>query len=343
MEKLTDSLRPRKFSEMVGSEVTVKTFKKYSKDFSFPNTVIFEGATGTGKTSLSGIIASLINCESPIKSRDGSHNPCGKCESCEDIISERYALDVIMKDGSDLLKDGVQALEAEAERGATYAKNKIFIIEEVQQINSKSAIGKLLKIVEKPRKNVYFILLTMDAKALLSAVKNSSLEDRLQVYKFKAQKPKVLSDYLMKQLEILDPKEEIYPDSFIDVITAISHNCNGSIRGAVQKFQRCLDSEIYTEDQLIEELEIVTEEKLESFITKLLEGSATALYELSKGDSISDIFNKMFYLMVDWKKSYLTNSYYNGDYEAKTKFFASNKNFNSLLDTFVEINRENTG
>ncbi len=310
--------RPRKYSQIVGNKATLKAFKKYTKDNTFPQVVMLSGVSGAGKSCLGYLEAMSLVCESPVV-ENGCKEPCGKCSSCQDIISERFSMDVVYKDASTMGKDEVIALENEVSRGASYGLNKVVIIEEAQQLASKAAKGALLKLLEKPRKNVFFILLTMD-----DTVFDKAIKDRCSIFKFKKHEPKVISDYIMTLLEEEDPDESL-PDSIIDVIGAIAYSADGSIRKALQDFQRCLDSEIYTEEELVEELEIVTESKLENLIGGLLSGDVKSLFEISKKDNLPTLFNRVWNLLIEWKRDKLMGIYYSEDHRKKVEHFTKFK------------------
>ena len=330
--------RPRSLNDVIGHKTIIDTFKEYSKEGkSFPQIMMMTGTTGLGKTTTAQIVAQILTCEKPITLRGGIKSPCNECSSCKDVISERFSMDVVYKDCSGMGKSDVLALEQELSMGASYGTNKVILLEEAQELVSKGSKGALLKLLEKPRANTYIIIMTMNPEVFPSAV-----ADRCQVYRFKKFKSKEISDYLMTLLEELDPNETLFPDTFIDVITAIADNSDGSMRKALQDFQRAIDSKIYTEDLLIEELEITTEAKLETFIKELLEGKSTALFELSKSDTLSNIFNKLFGMLVTYKKDYSTNSYFSEEQRLKVEFFVSNKNFNLLLDTLLDIYKDNS-
>lgn len=337
---MTLDKRPRTLDDVVGHDKIVKTMKEYSKDDRcYPQVMLFEGSSGIGKTSLAQITAQTLACESPVVDSEGVKTPCCTCNACQDIIHERFGMDVVYKDCSGMGKQDILALEDELNMGASYGVNKVILLEEAQQLSTKASMGALLRILEKPRKNAYIILMTMDLTAFPKAV-----QDRCSIFKFKKFKTKEISDYLMTLLDEIEATEEQpFPDSIIEVIVAVASNADGSMRKALQDFQRCLDSKIFTEEELIEELEITTESKLESFLMQLLDRKPTALLEVSKASSLSNIFTKTMQMMINWKKSYVSNNYYDGSYQQLCEKLVSNPNFNDLLDTFLDIRKDNVG
>jgi DNA polymerase-3 subunit gamma/tau len=72
IEKLALKYRPKKLSEVIGQPVVVKAFENAFKSKSLHNAYILNGGAGTGKTSLSRIIAAMENCE-----EGWGKDPCG--------------------------------------------------------------------------------------------------------------------------------------------------------------------------------------------------------------------------------------------------------------------------
>jgi DNA polymerase-3 subunit gamma/tau len=255
--QLSISRRPRKFSEIVGQQRTINEMYKRSNENNFPQAMMFQGSTGTGKTTMGFIVASLINCSNPIE-ENGNKEPCGECASCKSVATESFSRSIHLYDGAKLNKEGITKLEDVANNSSLYPNEKnIIIIEEAQEIKSEGAKGALLKLLEKPRKNVHFILLTMDEKKF-----DTSVKDRCQVYIFKKLKDSEVSDYIFSLLEEYDPDEK-FPVTFIEeVIPVIIDNASGSLRKAIEDFERCIFSEIYTAKIAIEELGYMDEKTM---------------------------------------------------------------------------------
>lgn len=284
--------RPHILEDMAGQKGTVNEFKNRSKEINFPEAMIFEGESGTGKTTAALIVAALINCTNPKKLKNGEHQPCGECASCKDIINEKFYRDVTFFDASTMSKGDTIAIEKIVNVSPMYDKNKIIIIDEAQEL-SKASKGATLKLLEKKRKNVHFILCTMDAKSIHKAVR-----DRCQQYKFRKLDPTSISEYLFKVLEIEDPNEEV-PEVFItEGLTTIADNSDGSVRNALQHLERCMIGKFYTNEDIVREFGFVSDEALFNMIYKLLKKDATILNELQKVD-MKEFFYKSRKILTD--------------------------------------------
>ncbi|HEX8923135.1 MAG TPA: DNA polymerase III subunit gamma/tau, partial [Patescibacteria group bacterium] len=85
--------RPKKLEELDLKEVeNVLTKILSAKDM--PQSFLFAGPKGSGKTSSARIFAKAINCLNP----EGVE-PCGECEACKDISSSN-SLDIIEIDAA---------------------------------------------------------------------------------------------------------------------------------------------------------------------------------------------------------------------------------------------------
>jgi len=189
-------------------------------------------------------------------------------------------------------KDDVVSIEKIVSVSPMYDKNKIIIIDEAQEL-SKASKGATLKLLEKKRKNIYFILCTMDAKSIHKAVR-----DRCQQYKFKKVDTISISEYLFKILEIEDPNEEV-PEVFVtEGLTTIADNSDGSVRNALQHLERCLIGKFYTNEEIVHEFGFVSEEVMFSMIFKLLKKDVTVLSELKKID-MKEFFFKSRKILTD--------------------------------------------
>ena len=176
MEQLSIDLRPRSLSDVFGHPGVIRELSTRQSTKTWPKAMLFKGPTGTGKTTCAQLVAMAIQCSNP--GPDGS--PCRSCDHCKSIIEERFDMGTeVLDGGSESGKQDVLTLLEGVETASFYGPNKVFIIEEADQL-SKAAMNALLKILEKPQKNVYFILLSMVQGGIPTAI-----QSRCQTFNFK--------------------------------------------------------------------------------------------------------------------------------------------------------------
>jgi len=327
---LSINKRPRHFVDVLGQDRNVLAFRNHAKNDTFPQVMMLSGVTGTGKTTSAGIISSVINCHNPIVT-DGYLEPCLTCDSCLDIINESYDRDIKFYDASRMGKDNVLALEAEANRQPMFEDNKIIIIEEAQELSSKGARGALLKLIEKPRKHVYFILITMNENKFEKAIK-----DRCQIYKFNKVRANIIEDYLFKLITEIDPDEKI-PTTVFDVLHLIATNSEGSLRKALQDFQRCLDSEIYNKDDALEVLNYLSEEDMHKMILFLLSGDYKLFFDNLEKYEIYEFYRYTWKILTSVRQTDITNFYIAKWVEDRAKSIKAYSDYTNLLKVYNDI------
>jgi len=148
--------RPQKISELDSVEVRETLLTIFSKK-ELPQSFLFSGPKGSGKTSAARIVAKLINCEDP-----SSGEPCGKCGACKTIEKGRSTDIVEIDAASNRGIDDVRVLRDQAYLLPTSLKKKVFIVDEVHMM-TKEAFNALLKLLEEPPAHTTFILCTTDA------------------------------------------------------------------------------------------------------------------------------------------------------------------------------------
>jgi DNA polymerase-3 subunit gamma/tau len=243
---LSLDLRPRFLDDIVGQKNIVKELKTRSKTLNFSQTMLMEGSSGIGKTSTAQIIAQLLNCKAPVTNPDGTKSACQTCPSCLDVISGKFARDIQIIDCSEMDKESVLALKERVCVSTMYDRNKILILDEAQNLGTAKTKGALLLLLEKVYKNVYIIMNTMDVSKF-----DKSITDRAQTYSFKPIKEDDIAEYLIKKLlPIHDPNNEL-PNSIIGVLYLVASFSKGSLRRAVQLYEKCITTPITTKEDLI--------------------------------------------------------------------------------------------
>ena len=149
--------RPQTFEEIVGQETITTTLKNAIRQERVPQSFLFSGPRGVGKTSTARILAKALNCkEGP------TEKPCGKCISCKEI-EQGNSMDVLEVDGaSNRGIEEVRTLRENVKFKPSAGRYKIYIIDEVHSLTG-DAFNALLKTLEEPPAHVKFIFATTES------------------------------------------------------------------------------------------------------------------------------------------------------------------------------------
>ena len=286
--------RPKNFNEMIGNELITREMKKHSINFTYPQVMILEGLSGSGKTTSAKIISKTINCLQPTLASKGEHIPCDVCPSCKAINIESYNRNTTLFDSTLTSgKEDINKLKSLVSKAPIFDKNKIIIIEECHNL-SKSAMESLLTLTEKPRKKVFFILCTTEVNKLPLTLKR-----RGQKYTFKGLSSLDLYD-LGETILKREGLFETIPDSFfigendkqsvLDVIISYSKKSAGVF---VSDLQRCVKGEIFTFNEVEEAFNYYSDDKFDDIISDIVYKNVSGLITLNNLKDY-DVFLKRF-------------------------------------------------
>lgn len=137
-------------------------------------TYLFYGPRGTGKSFAARQFAKALNCQAQ------SEYSCDTCSSCLRIEKLEYPdlhwLD--LEEGSNNIKiEQIRALQNEISLKPFEANTKVFIINNCQNLTIEAA-NCLLKTVEEPPVDSIIILITTDARSVLSTISSRALKLR---------------------------------------------------------------------------------------------------------------------------------------------------------------------
>lgn len=166
--------RPKEFSSLIGQDHITKALTNALEQKRLHHAYLFTGTRGVGKTTIARILAKSLNCESGVTS-----NPCGNCPACIEIDHGNF-IDLIELDAaSNTQVDNMRELLENALYAPTYARYKIYIIDEVHML-SKSAFNAMLKTLEEPPDHVKFILATTEPQKIPVTVLSRCLQFNLK-------------------------------------------------------------------------------------------------------------------------------------------------------------------
>jgi DNA polymerase III subunit gamma/tau len=210
-----NSYRPKRFSDMLGQETIIKMLKNQSKADKLAHAYLLYGASGTGKTTVSRLIAMSANCLE--LERDGE--PCGHCNNCR-LIAEGKHWDCFEMDAARFRGiDDIKELCYKAYY-APMGRKKVFVLDECHQI-TEAGFNALLKLIEEPPPYLIIIMATTDFSKIPETVKS-----RCQLLHFN----KLTTDQVKTKLHRISQSEGIpLNENHADLIAQSS---NGNCRTA---------------------------------------------------------------------------------------------------------------
>jgi len=323
-EMLTLDARPFSLDDVVGQKATIREMKKRSKNMEFPEVMIFSGPTGTGKSTLARILGALVNDPNPLARDGGWFDPNPESDVCKSIIEEKFNRDVHEFDASQMGKDDVANLQNLAATSPMFDKKKFIIVDEAQLL-SKAGKGTVLKLLEKKRKNTHIVLCTMDISSFDKAVKG-----RGQFYNFKPPTSTEIAEHL---LSLVPEEVEGSEYFFTKGLYNIADSAGGSVREAVGLLERCLMAEIFSEEEMLSEMQIMSNDQMGAVILKILKGDNSAIksiidmgieefYHKSKKALLDAVlYHNTGYYQAQWKVNLAEQVKRAGEYKGLAKIF----------------------
>jgi len=164
------------FDTFLGNRKNIERLQAKLQQNRFPHGILFSGPDGIGKRTCALMLAKALNCTNA-----PSGEFCGTCAQCRktDAGTHPDVINIGLEDDASEIKiaqirEAIRMLDFRPLEGSS----KVFIIDPANLLNASSA-NALLKGLEEPPDNSYFILITNNLHALLPTVRS-----RCQSYSF---------------------------------------------------------------------------------------------------------------------------------------------------------------
>ncbi|MBY0611137.1 MAG: DNA polymerase III subunit gamma/tau [Beijerinckiaceae bacterium] len=225
---LARKYRPQIFDDLIGQEAMVRTLANAFAVGRVHQAYIFTGVRGVGKTTTARILARAFNYER----EDGTGGPTIDLavpgRHCQAIIDGRHVDVIEMDAASHTGIDDIREIIESVRYQPAYARNKVYIIDEVHML-SKAAFNGLLKTLEEPPPHVKFLFATTEIRKVPITVLS-----RCQRFDLRRIDAGMLAEHLAKicRLEGVDAEPE--------ALGIISRSAEGSVRDALSLLDQAI-------------------------------------------------------------------------------------------------------
>jgi len=214
MDLLTNRYRPKTFDDVIGQEAIIRFLRKQVKNRKVPQSQIFLGSYGSGKTTSVRIFSKAVNCL-----HTTNNSPCYRCKHCSDESIFYHEYDAGMAGNVEFMRDFVSQLNYTYVPDGYYE----FVIFDESHLMSRQSQSQLLKVLESSLPKVRFIFCTTETNGMLETIVSRSL-----VLTFKD----VDGDEIKKRLEEISIKEGLPVDS--ETLDKIIIAAKGHVRDAIK-------------------------------------------------------------------------------------------------------------
>lgn len=284
---LYNEMRPKRLSDVRGQERVVKVLIDNLKSGHVPNSMLFVGTRGTGKTTVAKIVARSLNCTSPGENGDC----CCECPSCKSIL-DGSNMDVVELDAaSNNSVDDVRKI-IELVQFRPVGKKKVVICDEVHMF-STGAWNAFLKVMEEPPKDVHFILCTTELHKVPATILS-----RCRKFKFE----NISLETIVSKLEMICQKKGLNADK--EALELVAKAANGSMRDAESIFESFIDEEHITSSLVHNHLGFTQEDLIFLFVESIISGEPSGAFDVIRdvvhsGGSLTLLLEDVMHLVLD--------------------------------------------
>ena len=206
---INDLFNPQNTNEIIGHDEKLFFFKKLILNKNFPKVILLSGEKGIGKFT---IINHLMHIYFDKDNYDEKKNLIvGKSRFNTNFLNNTFSNIIYLKKKylQNLKIDDVRHLRSTLQKKPILDDNRFIILDDIEDFNTNS-LNALLKIIEEPGNNDYFIIIHDKSKPILETIKSRCLDIKITLNE--STRLKIISSLLNKH-----SMEEIFAKEFIKV------------------------------------------------------------------------------------------------------------------------------
>ncbi len=155
-------------STVIGHTTQINNLKQAVLLNRLPHALIFSGPQSIGKKKVAIGLAQILICENKIS--DMACGICGSCLRVEKLQSEN--LKIISPDGAAIKAEQIRDVLDDLAL-SNFGKNRVIIFDHAHLMNPTAA-NSLLKTLEEPSPNIFFILIGPEVSSFMSTIRSRS-------------------------------------------------------------------------------------------------------------------------------------------------------------------------
>lgn len=167
----------RIIESVIGHMPQIEKLFNLKKTGRWPHAIMFVGPSGIGKKKVALAFAQALVCEQ-------SEVACGQCGACQRIGKMQSESLIVLEPDMELSRPLIKVEKIREMLTslslASLGKARVVIIDQAQTLNAQAS-NALLKTLEEPTENIYFILIANDDKQFLPTIRS-----RTQIVRFSA-------------------------------------------------------------------------------------------------------------------------------------------------------------
>ena len=154
------------WDDIIGHAQIISNLRIMLKTEHLPHALLFFGMEGIGKALTAKTLAMALLC-------DAENRPCGKCPSCQSFVKGIHPDFFLLEPEGKTVKmikiEQIRQMQADISRSPYLADKLVVVIDGADKIN-ETAANALLKTLEEPVGNIFFILAANNKEKVLATI-----------------------------------------------------------------------------------------------------------------------------------------------------------------------------